>query len=230
MVPIMVGLYFFMGLYMILANLAAVVPALKLVFFEAFNFKTAVTGGFWGLVILGVRRAVFSNESGIGNAPMYHGQSQSKIGTDEGLVAMLGPLLDTILVCTITGLVVIISGAYQVEGLNGIVLTLEAFRRLFFGYGDVLLLLMVFVFGISTLLTYSYYGVKCFGYLTKLKWGYYYNYFYIGSIIFSALVTVEVVIGLIDLSFALMCIPNMLAIIYLSSHVKKEMKRQKWIR
>ena len=230
MVPIMVGLYFFMGLYMILANLAAVVPALKLIFFEAFNFKTAVTGGFWGLVILGVRRAVFSNESGIGNAPMYHGQSQSKIGTDEGLVAMLGPLLDTILVCTITGLVVIISGAYQVEGLNGIVLTLEAFRRLFFGYGDVLLLLMVFVFGISTLLTYSYYGVKCFGYLTKLKWGYYYNYFYIGSIIFSALVTVEVVIGLIDLSFALMCIPNMLAIIYLSSHVKKEMKHKKWIR
>jgi AGCS family alanine or glycine:cation symporter len=181
------------------------------------------------LVILGVRRAVFSNESGVGNAPMYHGQSQSSKGTDEGLVAMLGPLLDTVLVCTITGLIVIISGAYQTPNLNGIVLTLEAFRRLFFGFGDQLLLIMVFVFGISTLFTYSYYGVKCFGFLTKKKWGPYYNYFYVGSIIFSALVTVEVVIGIIDLAFALMCIPNMLALIYLAKGVKKEMRERQWL-
>jgi len=228
LVPLMVGLYFFMGLFMILSNFGEVIPTFKLIFLEAFNLETAVTGGFWGLIILGVRRAVFSNESGIGNAPMYHGQSQSQKGTDEGLVAMLGPLLDTVLVCTITGLVVIISGAYKVEGLNGIVLTLEAFRRLFFGFGDILLLLMVFVFGISTLFTYSYYGVKCFGFLTKVRWGKYYNYFYVGSIIFSALVTVEVVIGIIDLSFALMCIPNMIAVVYLSNFVKNEMKERKW--
>ena len=113
--------------------------------------------------------------------------------------------------------------------LNGIVLTLEAFRRLFFGFGDQLLLLMVFVFGISTLFTYSYYGVKCFGFLTQKKWGVYYNYFYIGSIVFSALVTVEVVIGIIDLAFALMCIPNMIAVIYLSKFVNKEMRERKWI-
>ena len=89
-------------------------------------------------MILGVRRAVFSNESGVGNAPMYHGQSQSSKGTDEGLVAMLGPLLDTVLVCSITGLIVIISGAYKIPELNGIVLTLEAFRILFFGFGHVM--------------------------------------------------------------------------------------------
>lgn len=229
LVPLMVGLYFLMGLYMLVTHAEAVLPTFKLIFFEAFNFKTAVTGGFWGLVILGVRRAVFSNESGVGNAPMYHGQSQSSKGTDEGLAAMLGPLLDTVLVCTITGLLVIISGAYKVEGLNGIVLTLEAFRRLFFGVGDLLLLVMVFVFGISTLFTYSYYGVKCFGYLTHLKWGTLYNYFYIGSIIFSALVTVEVVIGIIDLAFALMCIPNMLALLFLSKRVKTEMQERGWL-
>ena len=110
---------------------------------------------------------LFSNESGVGNAPMYHGQSQSKNGTDEGLVAMLGPLFDTILVCSITGLVLIISGAYKVEGLNGIVLTLEAFRRLFFGFGDVLLMIMVFVFGISTLFTYSYCGLNVLDFFQK---------------------------------------------------------------
>lgn len=229
LVPLMVGLYFFMGLFILFSNAAAVVPTLQLIISEAFNFDTAVTGGFWGLVLLGVRRAVFSNESGVGNAPMYHGQSQTKQGTDEGLVAMLGPLLDTVLVCTITGLIVIISGAYRSPELNGIVLTLEAFRLLFFGFGDQLLLLMVFVFGISTLFTYSYYGVKCFGFLTSKKWGPYYNYFYIGSIIFSALVTVEVVIGIIDLAFALMCIPNMISLLLLAPHVKKEMQARKWL-
>mgnify|MGYP001246330348 FL=1 len=229
LVPLMVGLYFFMGLFILSYNYSLVFPTFKLIFIEAFNINTVVTGGLWGLIILGVRRAVFSNESGVGNAPMYHGQSQSKLGTNEGLVAMLGPLLDTILVCTITGLIVIISGAYLDESLNGIVLTLEAFRLLFFGFGDELLMLMVFVFGISTLLTYSYYGVKCFGFLTKIKYGYLYNYLYIVTIILSSVVTVELVIGLIDLSFALMTIPNMIAIIYLSKKVNKEMIKRSWI-
>ena len=229
LVPLMVLLYMVLGGYILFTHFEAILPSFKLILTEAFNLKTAVAGGFWGLVILGVRRAVFSNESGVGNAPMYHGQSQSKLGTDEGLVAMLGPLLDTGLVCTITGLIVIITGAYTVEGLNGIVLTLEAFRRAFFGFGDILLLLMVFVFGISTLFTYSYYGVKCFGFLTRPKWGYLYNYFYIGSIIFSALVTVEIVVGIIDLSFALMSIPNMITVVYLSGKVKKEMRERHWM-
>jgi len=229
LVPLMVGLYFFMGLFILSYNYNLVVPTFKLIFIEAFNINTLVTGGLWGLIILGVRRAVFSNESGVGNAPMYHGQSQSKLGTNEGLVAMLGPLLDTILVCTITGLIVIISGAYLDESLNGIVLTLEAFRLLFFGFGDELLMLMVFVFGISTLLTYSYYGVKCFGFLTNIKYGHFYNYLYIFTIILSSVVTVELVIGLIDLSFALMTIPNMVAIIYLSKKVNKEMIKRSWI-
>ena len=229
LVPLMVGLYFFMGLFILSYNYNLVVPTFKLIFIEAFNINTLVTGGLWGLIILGVRRAVFSNESGVGNAPMYHGQSQSKLGTNEGLVAMLGPLLDTILVCTITGLIVIISGAYLDESLNGIVLTLEAFRLLFFGFGDELLMIMVFIFGISTLLTYSYYGVKCFGFLTSIKYGHFYNYLYIFTIILSSVVTVELVIGLIDLSFALMTIPNMVAIIYLSKKVNKEMIKRSWI-
>jgi len=229
LVPFMVVVYLAMGVFILATNADAVLPTFGLIFKEAFNFDAGVSGGFWGLVLLGVRRAVFSNESGVGNAPMYHGQSQSKKGTDEGLVAMLGPLLDTGLVCSITGLIVIISGAYIGNDLNGISLTLEAFERLFFGVGDELLLLMVLVFGISTLLTYSYYGVKCFGFLTRLKWGNYYNYFYIGSIIFSSLVTVEVVVGVIDLSFALMCIPNMISVIYLSPLIRSEMKERQWI-
>ena len=227
LVPLMVLLYFSMGLFILLDNYSLVLPALSSIFSEAFNLHTAVTGGFWGLVLLGVRRAVFSNESGVGNAPMYHGQSETKEPIHEGLVAALGPLLDTVLVCSITGVIIIISGAYLGNDLNGISLTLEAFSRLFFGIGDKLLLLMVLVFGVSTLLTYSYYGVKCLDFLTNKKWGYVYNYVYLGSIVFSAVATVDVVIGLIDLSFSLMVIPNMIAIIYLSSKVKERILRLK---
>jgi len=109
------------------------------------------------------------------------------------------------------------------------VLSLEAFRRLFFGFGDYILIIMISVFGISTLFTYSYYGVKCYGFLTTPEKGKYYNIIYIGAIIISSILTVEIVIGLIDVAFALMAIPNMIAIIYLSKVVTKEMRERSWI-
>ena len=229
LVPIMVILYFILGIYILIANMDVVPSTFNLIFSEAFNFNTIVQGGFWGLVLIGIRRAVFSSESGVGLAPIYHGQSTTKKGTDEGLVGMLGPILDTILVCTITGLIIIISGAYLESDLNGIVLSLEAFRRLFFGFGDYLLIVMISIFGISTLFTYSYYGVKCYGFLTTPTKGKYYNIIYVAAIIISSILTVEIVIGLIDIAFALMAIPNMIAIIYLSKIVTKEMKSRSWI-
>ena len=229
LVPIMVVLYFLLGIFILISNASVVPSTFALIFNEAFNFNTMVQGGFWGLVLIGIRRAVFSSESGVGLAPIYHGQSTSKKGTDEGLVGMLGPILDTILVCTITGLIIIISGAYLESDLNGIVLSLEAFRRMFFGFGDYILIIMISVFGISTLFTYSYYGVKCYGFLTKPEKGKYYNFVYIGAIIISSILTVEIVIGLIDVAFALMAIPNMIAIIYLSKIVTNEMKERSWI-
>ncbi len=224
LVPIMVIIYFILGIFILVSNASSVPSTFLLIFSEAFNLNTMVQGGFWGLVLIGIRRAVFSSESGVGLAPIYHGQSSTQIGTNEGLVGMLGPILDTILVCTITGLIIIISGAYLESDLNGIVLSLEAFRRLFFGFGDYILIIMISIFGISTLFTYSYYGVKCFGFLTAPKKGKYYNIIYIAAIVISSILTVEIVIGLIDIAFALMAIPNMIAIIYLSGIVTKEMK------
>ena len=229
LVPIMVILYFILGLFILISNFELIPSTFILIFSEAFNLNTMVQGGFWGLVLIGIRRAIFSSESGVGLAPIYHGQSTSKKGTDEGLVAMLGPILDTILVCTITGLIIIISGAYQKSDLNGILLSLEAFRVLFYGFGDYLLIIMISIFGISTLFTYSYYGVKCYGFLTTPEKGKYYNLIYVAAIIISSILTVEIVIGLIDIAFALMAIPNMIAIIYLSKIVTKEMKSRLWI-
>ena len=228
LVPIMVIMYLAIGISILILNRDLVIPTFILVFSEAFNLDAFYSGSFWGLLVLGVRRAVFSNESGLGTAPMYHGQSESKEGISEGLVAQLGPIFDTILVCTITGLIVIISQAYLQNDLNGILLTLEAFRKLFFGFGDILLMMMVFVFGISTLFTYSYYGVKCLGFLITPKFGKNYNYIYVLTIIISALLTVDIVISIIDISFAMMCIPNMIAVLILAPKVKSKMAEKGW--
>jgi len=209
-VPFMVLVYLIAVIVVMILNASKVIPSLKLIFTEAWNFKTVVTGGFWGLLIIGVRRAMFSNEAGLGSAPMYHGQSK----TDNPI----GPFIDTILVCTFTAVVIILSGAHE-QDISGIVLTLEAFKRTLFGYGDYLLMFIVTAFALSTLFTYSYYGVKSLSFLTNAKIGKLYNIYFVIMIIFAAVASLELVKNLIDLSYALMVIPNMIAVLLLAPKV-----------
>ncbi|PWL40422.1 sodium/alanine symporter [Flagellimonas aquimarina] len=218
-VPFMVLIYFVAVVVVMATNANEVWPSLKLIVVEAFDFDTMVKGGFWGLVILGVRRAMFSNEAGLGSAPMYHGQSKTDEPVQEGLVAMLGPFIDTIIVCTLTAIVIILSGAYLEAESNGILMTLIAFKKSLFGFGDVLLMIIVSAFALSTLFTYSYYGVKCLSFLTNAKIGKYYNWYFVATIVFAAVASVDLVINLIDLAYALMVIPNMIAVLYLSPRV-----------
>lgn len=223
-VPFMVLIYLLAVIFIMIMNAGEVFPALKLIFTEAFNFETAIEGGLWGVIIIGIRRAVFSNESGVGNAPMYHGQSKTNEPVQEGLVAMLGPFIDTIVVCTLTAVVIILSGAYLEAETNGIAMTLIAFKKSLFGFGDVLLMVIVSAFALSTLFTYSYYGTKCLSFLTNVRTGKVYNFIYILSITFAAVASVDLVVNLIDLSFALMVIPNMIAVLYLAPKVNLAMK------
>jgi AGCS family alanine or glycine:cation symporter len=155
---------------------------------------------------------------------MYHGQSKTKEPIQEGLVSMLGPFIDTIVVCTLTAIVIILSGAYLEAESNGILMTLIAFEKTLFGYGDVLLMVIVSAFALSTLFTYSYYGTKCLSFLTNAKIGKFFNIYYVATITFAAVASVDLVINLIDLAYALMCIPNMIAVLYLAPRVNKEMK------
>lgn len=223
-VPFMVLVYFVAVAIVMAMNAADIIPSLKLIFVEAFNFKTAVTGGFWGLVILGVRRAMFSNEAGLGSAPMYHGQSKNDEPVREGLVAMLGPFIDTIVVCTLTAVVIILSGAYLEAESNGIIMTLIAFEKSLFGMGHILLMVIVAAFALSTLFTYSYYGVKCLSFLTNAKIGRFYNWYFVATIVFAAVASVDLVINLIDLAYALMVIPNMIAVLWLAPKVNRAAK------
>jgi AGCS family alanine or glycine:cation symporter len=222
-VPFMVAVYLVAVIIVMALNASLIIPSLKLIITEAWNFKTVVTGGFWGLVIIGVKRAMFSNEAGLGSAPMYHGQSKTDNPIKEGLVAMLGPFIDTIMVCTFTAVVIILSGAYLEEG-SGIVMTLSAFEKTLYGYGDVLLMVIVSAFALSTLFTYSYYGVKSLSFLTNAKIGKLYNVYFVIMIVFAAVASLELVKNLIDLSYALMVIPNMIAVLLLAPKVNKASK------
>ncbi len=223
LVPFMVAVYLIAVIVVMVLNASQILPSLKMIIVEAWNFKTIVTGGFWGLVIIGVRRAMFSNEAGLGSAPMYHGQSKNDEPIREGLVAMLGPFIDTILVCTFTAVVIILSGAY-LEDQSGIVMTLTAFEHTLFGFGDDLLMLIVTAFALSTLFTYSYYGVKCLSFLTNAKIGKFYNVYFVLMIVFAAVASLELVKNLIDLSYALMVIPNMIAVLLLAPKVNAAAK------
>ena len=222
-VPFMVLLYLLAVIVVVVMNFSAAGNALKLILLEAWNFETAFTGSFWALIIIGVRRAMFSNEAGLGSAPMYHGQSKTDNPIKEGLVAMLGPFIDTIVVCTLTAIVILVSDAY-LEDQSGILMTLTAFKRTLFGFGDELLMLIVSAFALSTLFTYSYYGVKSLSFLTNAKIGKLYNVYFVIMIVFAAVASLELVKNLIDLSYALMVIPNMIAVLLLSPKVNKAAK------
>ncbi|MDA0380161.1 MAG: alanine/glycine:cation symporter family protein [Bacteroidetes bacterium] len=220
----MVGFYMIAVAIVLFMNASAIGPSFGLIFKEAFNLKTAVSGGLWGVIILGARRAMFSNEAGLGSAPMYHGQSKTDEPVQEGLVAMLGPFIDTIVVCTLTALVILISGAHLEAETNGILMTLIAFKKTLFGWGDVLLMIAVTSFALSTILTYSYYGVKSLSYLTNARIAKGFNYFYIITIVIAAVASVDLVINLMDLAYSLMLIPNMIAVLWLSPHVNRAAK------
>lgn len=220
----MVGFYMLAVAAVLFMNFDAIGPSFGLIFKEAFNLNTAVSGGLWGVIILGARRAMFSNEAGLGSAPMYHGQSKTDEPVQEGLVAMLGPFIDTIVVCTLTALVILISGAHLEAETNGILMTLIAFKKTLFGWGDVLLMIAVTSFALSTILTYSYYGVKSLSYLTNARIAKGFNYFYIITIVIAAVASVDLVVNLMDLAYSLMLIPNMIAVLWLAPHVNRSAK------
>ncbi|RXG32891.1 alanine/glycine:cation symporter family protein [Leeuwenhoekiella marinoflava] len=223
-VPGMVVLYFLAVLVILFINASEVPRYFQLIFTDAFaaNNYTGdpMLGGILGaLIILGIRRGAFSNEAGIGTAPMAHGAAKTEEPIREGLVAMLGPFIDTIIVCTLTALSILVTGVWQSSDANGVSLTAKAFSDAMPGFGSYVLLLCIAVFSISSLFSYSYYGTKCLSFLVGTRYKHTYNYFYIGSILIGATTSLSLMINLIDTFFALMAIPTMLATLILAPKV-----------
>jgi AGCS family alanine or glycine:cation symporter len=177
-----------------------------------------------GIIMLGVRRATFSNEAGIGTAPMAMGASISTEPVREGLISMLSPVIDTLLSCSLTAFAILVTGVWKTEGISGITLTSLAYRSAM-PYGEYILLLCTFVFAISALFSYSYYGRKALSYLIGEERSQWYDYFYLSMIVVGAIVSMDLVLNLIDIAFALMAIPTMLSGFILAPKVKAEAKR-----
>ncbi|MFO0507951.1 MAG: alanine:cation symporter family protein, partial [bacterium] len=141
------------------------------------------------------------------------GASQSSEPVREGLVSMLSPAIDTLLVCSLTALAILVTGVWDVEGTRGlgVTLTANAFNAAMPGIGKYLLLLCAFFFAITSLFSYSYYGNKALSFLVGVKAARFYDYFYLGTIIFGAIVSMNLVINIIDIAYALMAIPTMVS-------------------
>lgn len=225
LVPFMVVLYFITVITILILQIEKIPDMFVLIFSDAFSGKAAAGGALGYLIKTGIKRAAFSNEAGIGTAPMMHGTAKTNEPIREGLVAMIGPSIDTLLVCTLTALAILSTGVWQNSNDNGVSLTLEAFNSVLpYGLGDIVVVIMVLVFGLSTLFSYSYYGTICLGFLTKPKYGKYYNYLYIVSIIIAAVVKIEFAINLIDSAFAIMAIPTVISGLLLAPKVNARAK------
>ena len=169
----------------------------------------------------GVKRAAFSNEAGIGTAAMAHGAAKTDEPVREGLVAMLGPFLDTHVVCTLTALVILTAG---VTDGDGVVMTVNAFQDTLGMFGQVTLAVVIALFAVSTMISYSYYSLKCSRYLFGRKFGNYYVYVYLASIFIACYWTQDTAVNIIDTMFAMMAVPNLIGTLLLSPRVVAALK------
>jgi AGCS family alanine or glycine:cation symporter len=227
MVPLMIILYFISVVIILIIHIDAVPHYLYLIFTDAFmaeNFhgNPALGGVLGGLIVTGVRRASFSNEAGVGTAPMALGASKSSEPIREGLISMLSPAIDTLLVCTLTALAIMVTGVWQTSEANGVTLTSLAFESSLPGYGNYILLVCAFFFAVTSLFSYNYYGSKALSFLVGVKGSKWYNYIYLLTIIWGAIASLSDVMFVIDIAFALMAIPTMLSGFALAPKVMAE--------
>jgi len=224
LVPLMVVIYILAVLYILGTHPEGIIPGLKLIVTDAFAGDAVLGGALGSLIIVGVRRAAFSNEAGIGTAPMAHGAAKTSEPIREGLAAMFEPVIDTIIVCTMTALAIIVTGVWEHSDLDGITLTAEAFSAAMPGFGPYILMMCVTIFSVTTMFAFPYYGAKCFSYLFGAKYKVIYHIFFVALIPIGATSTLAVVIGLIDGAYATMAFPTMISAIILSPKVIKAAK------
>ncbi|MBF9017503.1 alanine:cation symporter family protein [Oceanispirochaeta sp. M2] len=225
-VPLM-ALFFVAGSLAVLVGQASRIPAaFSMIFSNAFN-SSAVTGGLVGTVIrLGVARGVFSNEAGLGSAPIAHAASSNNNPYTQGLIASLGSFIDTLIICTMTALVILVSGLVSigadgmmtvVDGLNGAALTTRAFDASLPGIGKYLVSLGLIFFAFSTILGWYYYGSKCLEYIAGTKSIVVYKVLFLASALVGTVLKIGIVWDLSDTFNGLMALPNLIALIALST-------------
>jgi AGCS family alanine or glycine:cation symporter len=228
-VPIMCLAYVLACLYIIGSHITAVPAAIALIFQSAFSGEAAY-GGFFGVLVIGIKRAVFSNEAGVGSAAIAHSAAKTDEPVSEGIVALLEPFIDTVVVCSMTALVVIITGAYNAPEMEaakaaneGAKLTLFAFTTGGFDWFRYVLYFSVVLFAYSTCVSWSYYGERCWAQLFGARTSIIYKLLFLVFTFLGSVVTRGNILEFSDLMILGMSVPNLLGVFILSGLVKQRL-------
>jgi AGCS family alanine or glycine:cation symporter len=220
-VPFMAAVYLLGGLAVIVANIEGLLPALGLILTDAFT-GSAVAGGAIGTMIrYGVARGVFSNEAGLGTAPIAAAAAKTDQPVKQALVSMTGTFIDTIIVCSITGIVLVMGGQFK-SGVTGAALTAQTFDMMLPGPGGWIVTIGLIFFAFSTILGWSYYGEKCAQYALGKRIVWPYRCLYTAFVMIGTVVSLDLVWAVSDVVNGLMAFPNLIGIVLLSGVVIKE--------
>ena len=226
-VPTMCGVYIIACLWIILNHISLIPSLVTSIFTEAFSGQ-AMGAGFIGVMIVGIQRAAFSNEAGVGSAAIAHSAAKTDEPVREGSVALLGPFIDTIIVCSMTALVILITNAWNKdewlldEGLQGADLTARAFSQEIPGF-EWILSIAVFLFAYSTIISWSYYGERCWEFLFGRKSILFYKSLTVFCVFVGAIVNLGSVLDFSDMMILSMAVPNILGVVLLAPKVKKDL-------
>ena len=230
LVPIMVVIYLSASIWILASNYTKIDDALILIFHEAFN-PNAIYGGMLGAIIQGFQRAVFSSEAGIGSSPVAHAPVLTKYPIRQGFVALYEPFIDTIVICTMTALVIIITGVYEPGGANAaLIAAKEGAALTSVAYGTVIswfptvLSISVFLFAFSTMISWSYYGERAWVYLFGSKFSILYKLLFLSLTVIATVSNTGVMVDLSSMLFLTMAIPNIFGLYVLSGDVRKQLK------
>lgn len=223
-VPFMAVLYVAAALVILVVNFSEIGNAFAMIFKGAFA-PSAAFGGFIGVIIQGFRRAAFSNEAGVGSASIAHSATKTNEPVSEGIVSLLEPFIDTVVICTMTALVIIVTGMSGVQGVEGAQLTSQAFESVISWFPYVLVI-AIFLFAFSTMISWSYYGLKSWTYLfgSSKKSELIYKFIFLIFIIIGSSVKLGAVLDFSDMMILAMAFPNILGLLILSSEVKLDLK------
>jgi len=227
-VPFMAIVYILGTLTVILFNIEKIPATLVLIFTSAFSPAAAV-GGFAGASIRmaiqnGVARGVFSNESGLGSAPIAAAAAKTNEPVEQGLISMTGTFIDTLIICTLTGLTILVTGVWSGD-LNGVALTQSAFSTVFSYFGPSLLTIFLVLFAFTTILGWNYYGERCFEFLFGVRFIWLYRVVFVVMVLLGGFIELDMVWIIADIVNALMALPNLIALIVLSPVVISETRK-----
>ena len=221
LVPSMTLLYLGAVVVAVIVNAERVPDVLSLIVTDAFTGEAAAGGSVLAMILYGVRRGAYSNEAGMGTESLAHGAAQTKEPIREGLVAMLGPIIDTLIICTGTAMMILLSGVWENNDAAGVTLMAHAFSSLLGPIGTVIIFVCVLSFSATTIFTYSFYGAQCTGFLFGAQHKHRYLWVYVSFILVASVLSIDAAVNLIDASFALMAIPTMISALWLAPKVTR---------